>query len=770
MADNIHGASLDGIFERLTSVPSYHPLEAETFADWSLEAGDIVTVSRDGKSYPSPVHTAALTWRGQPEITVNSSGNEERDPVAKVSKKKYNRGSGGIRNNIGFYNDVWAEDGHVHSVISQTASEITAFVEDVYAQMVSGLQLTSSSAALYVRDMYNQMTSGLALTSSSAAMYVHDMYNQLSAGLALTSSSAAIYVRDMYNQLCSGLELTSSTAAIYVRDMYNQLTSGLKLTSSTALLYVKDMYNQMVSGLKLTSSSAALYVKSMYDQMASGLKLTSSSAAIYVRDMYRQMTSGLKLTSSSAAVYVRDAENRMKAGLDVTSSEAKLYAESYNTAAKIVARINASGSSEAIIQADHVKITGTTTLNDIMTITDGSVHIKKPLRVEGTATVESLTIREGSSSASLSELKLEKLAGSASYPGAVIKAETSNGVLTLTHMDGSVVTFNKAVSLRGSWNGTTYTVSATSGTITGTPPSTTVFLEIEPAGSSVSPNQFIAAKIYEGAPNVTSGSVRTTTTMRLDENASGKYVELSTVSGTTQVRKGYISTVNTYNAGWTYGQNQRTRTTRDATSQELTIKSLDYDERFAIIDTYTKPDGTTFDVKYVVAAPSSGSGTLSASWTNGTLKVSSATSSFTSQISSVLVSGTYSYMVEARANSTDTVGTFQTRARAYGYLFENTDGSNSTAKICTNADGTGKIAEISISNTYQSGYNNGYTVTTSQIGWVWSGAYSPGTSTSGRTNAGGLSVSALSMYIRGYLFFQITVHGTTRYFYVELNP
>lgn len=732
MADNISGASLDGIFERLTSVPSYHPLEAETFADWSLEAGDIVTVSRDGKSYPSPVHTAALTWRGQPEITVNSSGNEERDPVAKVSKKKYNRGSGGIRNNIGFYNDVWAEDGHVHSVISQTASEITAFVEDVYDQMVSGLQLTSSSAAMYVRDMYNQMTSGLALTSSSAAMYVHDMYNQLSAGLALTSSTAAVYVRDMYNQLCAGLALTSSTAAIYVRDMYNQLTAGLKLTSSSAALYVRDMYNQLTAGLKLTSSSAALYVRDMYNQLTAGLKLTSSSAALYVRDMYRQMTSGLKLTSSSITQYVTDSYNRMASGLyqtsssiqglivdaynrltsglNITNSTVRLYVNGRTTRAYIVAEINKGGTSEVRIGADQVQISGNTSINDVFTVDNGYVYTKVSLYAKPGA------VFNGDHVGSFYYSQQEQ--GHSVRYGMLKKAAVDGNTLKIWKFGDSEsspsVTFNKAVSLSGSWSGTTYTVSATSGTITGTPPSTTVFLEIEPA-LSVAPNNVMIAKIYEGAPDTETGSIRTSTYLRLEENASGQYVEAYTGSGNTKVQKGYISTTQTYKAG----------------------------------------------------------GVLSKSWTNGTLKVTSAGSgSFTSQISATLTmpGSSAGTRFEAHARSTDDLGTFQSRAYVSGYLKENVNGTNSTAYVTLDPNSTSAIAEISIANTYQSGYNNGYSIKSTDIGWVWSGAYHAGTSITGRTNAGGLSVNALQDYIRGYLLFQITVHNTTRYFYVELNP
>lgn len=240
MAD-VTGASLSPIYERLSSAPTYHPLEADTFADWSLEAGDVVTVTRDNRSYESPVHSSTLIWKKQPQVTISSTGNEKREAISKVSQKKFSGGgSGGLRN---------AENAYYS-------------IETRYNGMRSGLILASSSASLYVENMYKQMRSGLDLTSSTAHLYVDNKYSQMTAGLKLTSSTAHLYVDNKYNQMTAGLKLTSSSAALYVNNKYNQMTAGLKLTSSTAHLYVDNKYRQMTAGLKLTSSSSCLYARS----------------------------------------------------------------------------------------------------------------------------------------------------------------------------------------------------------------------------------------------------------------------------------------------------------------------------------------------------------------------------------------------------------------------------------------------------------------------------------------------------------------------------
>jgi len=198
MAD-ISGGSLTPIYNRLHDTKSYHPLNADTFADPSVEAGDVVTVTRDGKSYESPVHVAKMTWRKGMQVSLSSAGNEERKPLAKLSQKKYARGAGGgsgLRDNM--YQHI--------------------YVEDVYNQLKSGLELTTSSATLYTQDLYRQMSSGLKLTSSSATMYVNDAYKQLSSGLQMTSSSINLTVNNNYKGLSSSIKQQADKISLVVTD------------------------------------------------------------------------------------------------------------------------------------------------------------------------------------------------------------------------------------------------------------------------------------------------------------------------------------------------------------------------------------------------------------------------------------------------------------------------------------------------------------------------------------------------------------------------
>ena len=271
--------------------------------------------------------------------------------------------------------------------------------------------------------------------------------------------------------------------------------------------------------------------------------------------------------------------------------------------ASIATAINGS-SSEVYISADHVKVTGNLMISALMS-GDGSGNL-----------IVANNIYAGLNGVNYIQGKTLRLVGASSSQGAdvqtlaagdikdmIIKANVSGNTLQLwKHGDSTTGdptwTFNKAVSLSGAWSGTTYSVSATAGVISGQAPSTSVYLTVE---GSPNPNATVYSKVYKDNPSVAANQL-TETEMTLQESTSDKKVYLKVNVSGTSLTKGAVSTQSTYNNGWTYGQSQRERTAREATSQETTVKSLDMGDRWTIIDTYTKPDGSTSTVKYTVAA------------------------------------------------------------------------------------------------------------------------------------------------------------------------
>ena len=188
MPATVSGAHLYPIYERLNQVENYHPLSAETFSDWALEAGDIITVTRDGKTYQSPVHNTSMVWRGKsPVTTVNTTGNRNRDPIKKLAKQKYGGGAAGMRNDQGFYYEINDEDGILHTEIAATESHAYLLVQSERARAegqeytLSGrIDVTASDIALEVAERQGDvaaLSGRIDVTASAIALEVADRTN-----------------------------------------------------------------------------------------------------------------------------------------------------------------------------------------------------------------------------------------------------------------------------------------------------------------------------------------------------------------------------------------------------------------------------------------------------------------------------------------------------------------------------------------------------------------------------------------------------------------
>ena len=129
MAVTITDASLSGIYNRLHAIPEHHPYVAQTFADWAMQAGDVVTVSQGEDSYSSPVHSVRTVWKGTPETEISVGGNKQHDPVSTASQKKYRRGSAAQRSQEIIQSTLEDEVTGVRSTVTQLANEWSVIVE-----------------------------------------------------------------------------------------------------------------------------------------------------------------------------------------------------------------------------------------------------------------------------------------------------------------------------------------------------------------------------------------------------------------------------------------------------------------------------------------------------------------------------------------------------------------------------------------------------------------------------------------------------------------
>lgn len=527
MAD-ITGASLSQIYDRLRSAPSHHPVGAKTFIDWSVEAGDMITITRDGRQYQSPVHTSSMNWKGgAAELDVGSTGNEKRDPVAKTQKRKYNSGSSGVRNSEKLY-----------------AYEVN---QDHLLYEVYDSQGRFSKLEVTVRGLFHEVydTNGaFSKLSNTVKGLTHEVYDS----------------QGRFSRL-------ENTVKGLTHEVYDTDGSFSRLSNT-----VKGLTHEV------------------YDTNGSFSRLSNTVKGLH-HEVYEEGGAISELNNTADGFNTRISKVVDKSGRILSAS--------------IATAINQS-SSEVYIDADHIKISGDLFLtgrNGALGISGGNLATVGNIQagLDNTKYIRGKTLRlVGASS---SQGVDEQILTSEDIKNMIVRVDTStpNTLKMWKHSDPDdrpSVTFNKAVSLSGAWSGTTYSVSATAGVISGTAPSTSVYLQVD---GTANPSKDVYAKIFHDNPSVQTNQL-TSKQLELVESTGDKKVYLYAIEGSTRLTKGAVSTQSTYNNGWTYGQGQRTRATRDATSQELTVKTLDYGQRWTIVDTYTAPNGTTSDVKYTVAS------------------------------------------------------------------------------------------------------------------------------------------------------------------------
>lgn len=100
---------MDNILSKMQATPEFRPMSADTFADWSIEAGDILTVAVDGKDEVLPVFSSDLDWGGAAKSTLSCSGSRERPTLSKQERQSY-AAFGGMASEIQKAKDDILED------------------------------------------------------------------------------------------------------------------------------------------------------------------------------------------------------------------------------------------------------------------------------------------------------------------------------------------------------------------------------------------------------------------------------------------------------------------------------------------------------------------------------------------------------------------------------------------------------------------------------------------------------------------------------------
>ena len=312
--------SISPVYQSLSGVAPYHPFEADTFADWALEAGDMVTVSRGGTSYTSPIHSTSLVWRGQPKMHIVSTGKEKRDSIAKSSLKKYASRGGGMWNNQELYWELYSDDGQLSAMVKLTSSVISARMTDMYNGLMSYIELTAGHLLAQFWGLYDGLRSELELTRSRLYVMFEGLYDGLTSYMELTRSRMYVDFKGAYDGLSSQFEVTRSRMYVEFNGMYDGLSSKFEVTRSRMYAEFRGLYDGLSSQFEVTRSRMYVSFVGLYDGLSSQFEVTRSRMYVDFKGAYDGLASSFEVTRSRLYVDFMGLYDGLSSQFEVTRS------------------------------------------------------------------------------------------------------------------------------------------------------------------------------------------------------------------------------------------------------------------------------------------------------------------------------------------------------------------------------------------------------------------------------------------------------------------
>jgi hypothetical protein len=182
------------IYNKLAAFPTFKPLAVTAVCDWSIQAGDIISVEHDGNDYALPIYTQTIIWKGDARVSYESTGSERR-PVMDAETRKYYAVEAGVEESVKQgkpYNNVSIshEDGFVAEATIE-GQEVTAKFNAAGAgwydsddNLIGGMAVINSILAMIAGVLANSADSDVYATVGD---YVFGGYS----GIAIHDKSSA---------------------------------------------------------------------------------------------------------------------------------------------------------------------------------------------------------------------------------------------------------------------------------------------------------------------------------------------------------------------------------------------------------------------------------------------------------------------------------------------------------------------------------------------------------------------------------------------------
>lgn len=77
------------IYNRLVAFKAFSPIIARAVCDWSIDAGDVISIEFNGISYSLPIYRQSITWNNAARVTYESTGSRSRPVVSAVNRQLF---------------------------------------------------------------------------------------------------------------------------------------------------------------------------------------------------------------------------------------------------------------------------------------------------------------------------------------------------------------------------------------------------------------------------------------------------------------------------------------------------------------------------------------------------------------------------------------------------------------------------------------------------------------------------------------------------------
>lgn len=256
----------NAIYNRLASAPSFHPASVDLFTrDWMLEPGDIVSVRSGDESYAVPIYSMNLDWRGDTKVTVESTGNQTRDPLPALRRKQYGGGAAAYRQQKRFTANL-----------EQMENELGAKIGLVVAENDQGGNVIRSASIVAA---INASSSEVVIQADHVDLRGYVTAEYLSVNHYLTADAI-----ESGEAVLSYLEATTIQCANIDGDITSDNGTIGNLTATGDFVYRNETATwrsaSVVTSSNLSASHSYMYLEDGVQRTASG-RLVGGTTTIY---------------------------------------------------------------------------------------------------------------------------------------------------------------------------------------------------------------------------------------------------------------------------------------------------------------------------------------------------------------------------------------------------------------------------------------------------------------------------------------------------------